>query len=328
MTEQTATTTTEQIPTAPPAAPPSADAGAQPPAVSSAPSGSAPAATIMGDAAPAADKPVAAPADWPSDWRNKMAGDNKDALKTLERFASPADMYKSFDALRSKLSSGETKKALPDNPSAEELTAWRKDNGIPEKPDEYVGKIELPKGMVLGEADKPMAAAFAEFAHEANLTPSQYGKMVAGYYQIQDKITAQREEADMTFNAESQDALRKEWGGDYRANVNAIKNLMSTAPQGYMDRLFNGRTADGKKIGDDPESLKFLVGLAREVNPVATLLPHASNPMQGLTERKAHIETLMRDRTSAYWRGSMAAALQQEYRDIINAEARMKARAA
>ena len=34
-----------------------------------------------------------------------------------------------------------------------------------------------------------------------------------------------------------------------------------------------GRTADGYRVGDDPHVLRWLAGLAREMNPAATLLP-------------------------------------------------------
>jgi len=317
-------------------APPAPAAVVQPPAPPAAPSGTEPAASAPAaasgtliDAATtddAADKPVAIPADWPADWRAKVAGDNKAALKTLDRFASPADMYKALEAARAKISSGEVKKALPDNPTDKELADWRKDNGVPEKPEEY--KIEPPKGFVFGDADKPLLDTFTAHAHKANWSPKQLNEAVAWYVDQQETIRARQEESDSTFQQQAGDALRQEWGNDFRANINSVKNLLSGAPQGFTDRLFGGRMADGKKIGDDPEALKFLAGLAREINPAATLVPASGNPMRGIADRMAEIQKMMGDRTSDYWRGPRSSHLQQEFRDLVTAEEKMKAKAA
>ena len=321
-----------------PVAPPASAAVVQPPASPAAPSGTEPAASAPAPAATtgtlidaasgdAADKPVAIPADWPADWRTKVAGDNKAALKTLDRFASPADMYKALEAARAKISSGEVKKALPDNPTEKELADWRKENGVPEKPADY--KIEPPKGFVFGDADRPLLDTFTAHAHKANWAPKQLNEAVAWYVDQQETIKAQQEERDSSYQQQAGDALRQEWGNDFRANINSVKNLLSGAPQGFTDRLFGGRMADGKKIGDDPEALKFLAGLAREINPTATLLPNTGgNPMRGIADRMSEIQKMMGDRTSDYWRGPRSSHLQQEFRDLVNAEEKMKARAA
>lgn len=74
------------------------------------------------DAAPAAsgtlltsepaDKPVIAPADWPEDWRSKVAGEDAKELARLQRMGSPADVWKAYRALEAKISSGQLKQGL------------------------------------------------------------------------------------------------------------------------------------------------------------------------------------------------------------------------
>ena len=70
--------------------------------------------------------------DWSDDWRSKMAGGDAKEAKRLERFASPKEVFKSYRAFETRLSSGELKSAMPKDAKPENLTAWRAENGIPE----------------------------------------------------------------------------------------------------------------------------------------------------------------------------------------------------
>lgn len=275
------------------------------------------------------DKAVAAPADWPDDWRQKLAGEDKALLKQLDRLGSPADLFKSYRALQQKISSGELKAAgtpYPEKGTDEEKAAWRKENGVPDKAEDY--KIEPPKGFVFGDADKPSLESFQKYAHALNWTPAQLNQAVAWYASEQEQIIARQQQEDGAFRQKAEDDLRSEWGNNYRQNINAVQNLLSSAPTGLSDRLLSARLADGRLLGDDPVALKWLAGLSREVNPVATLSPAVGDPSKTMTARKAELEALIKDRRSVYYRGNDAAKLQTEYRDILAAEERMKSRAA
>src|SRR5262245_1748274 len=82
--------------------------------------------------------PAAAPAEpekkgyWPDGWQARLAGDDPDALKQIGRYASPEEIWKKAKSLERRLSSGELKAVLPKDPKPEDVSAWRKDNGIPE----------------------------------------------------------------------------------------------------------------------------------------------------------------------------------------------------
>jgi hypothetical protein len=157
------------------------------------------------------------------DWRAGLAGEDKDAIKRLSRFTDPTAFYKSYRALESKLSSGEYVKPLADNATPEEKATWRKENGLPEKADDYVAKLALPGGLVIGEAEKPVVAELAGVALDSNLDPKAFNGLVAKYYEIQDKQRQVQEDADANFKRESEDALRTDWqGADYRRNLTAV----------------------------------------------------------------------------------------------------------
>lgn len=333
--DTTAATTTETAATAAPAtteattAAPPADKGTEKPAERG---------TIAAGATE--DKPVAVQADWPDDWREKAAGGDEAELKRLSRFASPADMFKAYRAMEAKLSSGQAKKeALPEGATADEIAAWKKEQGLPLKADEYIEKMELPKGMVFGEAEKPLVNSFAEAALQNNWDTKTYNQALAWWTAEQGRVQAAREAADDQFHQQSDDALRAEWGADYRKNVNAIGNILATLPDEMHIRdgnrtevggvLLAARLPNGRLLGDHPVFVKWLANQARELNPTATLLPAGTGDPTGAMETEIQsIEKLMRDKTSDYWRGPKSGPMQQRYRDLIEGREKIKGRAA
>lgn len=283
------------------------------------------------------------PADWPGDWRDRFAenikpGDKK-FRERLDRFASPLEIGKSWLAAETKISTGEVKKPFPDQGTDEEKAAWRKDAGLPEKAEQFVEKLELPKGVVLGDADKPIMEDFAKAAFDANLDQRAVNTAAKWYFDFIDRQNASRDAADDEFHQKSDDALRAEWGPDYRRHLNAVSNLLSTLPdemhlkdsRGNLvpgGMLVDARLPNGRKLGDYPAVLKWLANQALELNPVASLIPAGAGDISSADTEIARIETLMRDKTSEYWRGPKAADTQQRYRELLAARDKLKNRAA
>lgn len=282
---------------------------------------SADAGTLLGGGGAAdAERPAAAPADWPEDWRTRLAGDDKGLLNKLGRYASPLDFAKAYRNLETKVTSGQLKTTLPDNATPEEVAAWRKEAGLPDSPEGYVP--ELGQGLVLGDADKPLVDGFKQAALDANMTPTQFNKALNWYFAETEKVRQQTEEADAGYKSQAEDVLRQEWGAEYRPNINAINNILEMAPDGTGERLLAGRTADGKRIGDDPGIIKWLAALAREFNPAMPHIPAGSgNPMKATGDRIAEIEAKMG--TPEYWQNSR---LQEEYRDLVEAREKYQSR--
>jgi hypothetical protein len=296
-------------PGAPPAAP-----GATPPAAAATPPAVKPAATIADP--PAEPPPVAMPATWPEKWREEMAGDDKKLLARLERMQSPKDILNSWRAMEQRLSSGELKRALPNNATPEEVAEYRKSWGIPDKPEGY--DITLPNGFVWGEADKPLLQDYTGFALERNLPQDVVKANLEWVVRMQDKMQEQIAQRDENERITGSEALRAEWGKDFKANLTAAKNLFPD--ENTWNLLMGSRAEDGVKIGNKPEVLKLLAGISREVNPFATLVPdNTAAPAKSAEARMAELNGMMRDKSGPYWRGAQANALQQEWRDLFNA---------
>lgn len=273
---------------------------------------------------PPADPSIDPPADppspdaWGEDWRKQYAGDDEKLQKRLDRYASPKAALDALVAAQNKISSGELKTVLPPDASDEERSAWRADNGIPESADGY--EIQLGEGVVIGEADKPTVDSFLERAHNSNLHPDQVNEALDWYFDQQEEQILQRETQDEELRQTFEEELRAEWGQDFRRNVQLANNIL---PDEIKEKLIFARLADenGTPLGSDPEVIRWLTGLAREINPIATVVPGSgANAMQAIESEVAELKGMMGDKKSEYWKGPNAQKNQARYRELIDAQ--------
>lgn len=251
-------------------------------------------------------------------------------MKQLERFGSPKAVYDAYRAINQKIAAGELKSGkLPDKPTPEQIAMYRKEHDVPEQPDGYYEKMSLPDGLVIGEEDKPIVNQVLAAAHAVHAPPQIVNSMVAAYYKAREAEQAAQDDSDLDHKATSEDALRNEWGPEYRQNVNIVKNfLVNTFGEGAA-RILGARLADGKPLGNDPEVLRPLLAVARELNPVATVVGHAGAATPGaIDDRLTAIKKMMGDRDGPYWKGPEAQKLQDEFLHLTRAKERSTSRAA
>lgn len=286
----------------------------------------------LGEAGGGEDKEQAVPANWPANWREIMAGGDEKAIAKLSRYASPANVFKAYRAMEQKMSSGELLRSKPtgdpNDPAVKQaLTEWRAQAGIPEKPEGYLEKI--PSGLVIGEQDKPMVESFIKEMHSADVPPAIAHKALQWYYQTQEQALEQRYESDKINRQQNEDALRSEWGPEFRSNLNAIHSLFDTyGNKEILNNLFTARLADGSPLGDNPDILRFLSGVAREINPSGTIVPiEGRSASETIKTEMQGLEAKMADRHSDYWKGPSAANLQARYRELIELQQKFDRRA-
>ncbi len=312
------------IPAAAPVPPPAAD-----------PAAPKPAATVLSDPPPA--DPNAPPAEpkageWPTDWRERASqgADGKvddKVLQRLKRYASPKAGLEALIHAQNRIAKGEVQKVLGENPTPEEVAEYRKANDIPEKPDGY--KIELADGRVIGEVDKPIIAKIAERLHSSHATPAQVNNAANIYFEVQESLIQQRQDADIDDKVRVEDALRLEYGTEYRGNVNALRNYLESMPGSIGAKLAGARFSDGTLAFNDPDVLRYFTQQAVEANPAATVAPGSSaNPAASLATEIDQLKVEMSDPQSAYWKGPLAEKKQKRYQELRSVEERMKTRAA
>jgi hypothetical protein len=309
------------------------DAPAADPKIDAAPAGDAPAADAAADAGgdkpssfldsaddPAIEKPIAAPATWPEDWRDKMAGEDKALRKRLDRFPEPTAILKSFTELETRFKKGgpAADEPMPDpEKEPEKAKEWRAARGVPDDPTGYA--IPDTVKALVTDADKPKLADFTEAMHKAGISASAVAPVMEWYFKEQAAGVEAVRQADLADKEEVQETLRSEWGADFRANATVAKRFAEEITPGFD--WFSARLPDGRVLGNVPEFVKSLAQMGlREYGDVAFAGGEQTNKT---TARKEELERMMANDPQAY---RADPKLSKEYEQIMEAELKRSAR--
>lgn len=275
------------------------------------------------DAKPDANaKPDESKGYWPEDWRVKASKGDEKLLKRFERYASPEAAMQALIEAQNKISSGEVKASLPKNATEEQVAQWRKDNGIPESPDKY--DLTFKDGLVIGDEDKATIDGFLKVAHARNLDNDSVKETIQWYYKEQERLADERQKTDAAQREETIEALREEWGKEYKPNMNAVKSVLGMFPESVRDLLSGGRMADGRAMLNHPDVVRTFAQLAREINPASTVVPAGSgDPMKSIDDEIAMIESKMG--TPAYIKDEK---MQARYRELVDTKTKLDKKAA
>jgi hypothetical protein len=266
-------------------------------------------------------------ADFPADWRALAAAGDADVEALLGRYDSPRAVARALKVLRAELSRKGPKTAPPGPDAAPEVVAaWRQARGIPARWQAYGDALSLPEAMVLGEADTPVAEDFFQAAHAANIPQPHVDAMLRWYFGHKERQDIERINADADARDASATALRGVWGTAYGRNVNVIGSTLRPIFAAFgldlFDRLLLARMPDGRIVGDDAAMTQALLSLALHIDPAARPTPSAAQGRdQQIAGRRAQIEAIMAapDANTRYWGDP---AVQQEYRDLLEANTR------
>jgi len=266
---------------------------------------------------------------WGDDWRTRMVVGSTDPereLKQIERYESPEQIWRKARELERRMSSGEMKSSLPKGASPEEVARWRTENGIPAEPTGY--KVNMPAGREIPKDDDPFLKTFLASAHKSNYTQEHVDAAISSFYAEVDRQVEAANEAGAAAERATEDALRQEWGADYRPNKAMAEALLARAPAGFRDRFMNGFLADHTPIKASPEAWKWLVQMEREINPASTVVPGAGGDLgKTIDSELSELKKEMADQNSAYWKGPDAEKKQARYRQLLDAQSKMAARA-
>lgn len=229
-------------------------------------------------------RPKANGSTWPDKWREEFAGGDDKTLQRFSRYNSPKDVAAALLAAQNTIAERGLRAKLSEKPTAEELATYRKENGIPEKPEEYLGQLKLKDGMVVGDEDKPIIQAFAAAAHAANMPPAHFSAAVDWYYDELDRQTEARAAADTKAAQEAEDALRKEWGTNYRQTRNVMEAYLDSMPEAIREGFKRGRLADGTPILSSAPAMAWLAQQAAERNPAGIIVPPGGGTMASAIE--------------------------------------------
>jgi len=201
-----------------------------------------------------------------------------------------------------KISSGDYKEVIefPGEGTDDEKSKWRSENGIPESAEKYEFEDESLKAMAFENNLKPEVAQVALDWRTAQQTAA-------------DDALAETDQKDTD---DTEDALRSEWGNEYRVNMNKIHGMLDGAEKGIKEQLMGARLGDGTMLGSNPAVLKFLADLALIQNPTTTLVPAGRDLHGSLAEELKDLQNMMRNKTGEYWKGPKAEGHQARVREL------------
>jgi len=242
------------------------------------------------------DKATTAPATWPEDWVTRVAKGDEKRAKDFAKFQSPEALADAYTALRTRMDSGQVKTALAKDAKPEEIAAWRKDNGIPDAPEKYdLGGLKVP------ESDKGLVGEFLKAAHGSNMTPEQAKVSVESYYAQQSAVASARAAKDVEQQQSALDALNKEWGGNYRRNINILTGtVLSKIPESARALFQDARLPDGTLLLNNVDAVRGLVAIGMELNPAGVVVPAVGGDLgkSAMDEYKGIQKTMRENRTT------------------------------
>lgn len=181
-------------------------------------------------------------------WQDTLPDGLKEFSGILGKYPNPVELARALGHSQ-KLISQKQQAGKPPGPDAkpEEVAAWRKTLGVPDKPEDYGIKApeKLPDGVKWDDAE---AANFSKFAHEIGLTPQQAQKLIeydvgikanmyqAGSGKLAEYVEAQKKE------------LAAEWGDKFQDNAARALNAAQIL----------GLDANDPEIGNSAKMIKAL----------------------------------------------------------------------
>jgi len=204
------------------------------------------------------DPVAAAPADTFS-WKAKI-GEDLSKAPTMQKFADTpeglADVAKSYVNLQKLM--GHEKVPLPKGPEdVDGRAAFNKAIGVPTTPEMYnLPDANAPKEMGAEAFDK---AGFQQVIHKHGLTPEQANGLWKDYTEMsgntfQNSMKTFSDQMDQNVNA-----LRKEWGDAYPANVELGDMVINKFAED--DKMADYLTAT---LSKDPAGMKFLAKIGTQ----------------------------------------------------------------
>lgn len=236
----------------------------------------------------------------------------REALKReLSRYKSQEDYMLAGFAAREKLRSGEYRKAkLPDDATDEEVAAWRKEQGIPDKPEAY----EIPKvaGHKWTNEDDPFIESFKTVAHSAAFSQPQMDAAAKWYAstmaEMQDKYLQTTAQLDREDREHARDILRAELGNaDFKPSLVLMERLIKddeVMPDGLGEIILTARYQDNdgnsRRLVNHPKMARMLIDMARDTYGDAAMI--GGDARVTMNSRKKEIEDIMSSDIKRYYR--------------------------
>jgi hypothetical protein len=264
-----------------------------------------------------------------ADWITAAARGDEKRLERLKRFTDPGALMDSYLNAEAQLSKRGV--SLPgEKATPEEIAAFHKQVGVPEKPEDYKVAPKLPEGFEFNELDKGVVSSITQKMHARGglaAHPQMVQLMQEVYAEASEEAQAQLVARATEIHNETQAALEKEWGPDKARNLGFAKSVVDRFTSGEPEEvrdLLQTPLMNGAKLGDHPVFIRMLAKLGREFgdDPLLSELGSTGDTTATLEAEKAAILKLRADGKFGEYDGK--AARLNQINDALARQARKK----
>ena len=205
---------------------------------------------------------------------------------------------------------GADKIPIPKNPTEDDLSNIYSKLGRPDEPSGYAIQAD---GQILTEGD---VNTYTDIAHKLGLSKAQ-ANGILDYYRssIQQTTEAMSKEAQQEKQM-IEESLKAEWGANYDAKVNQANRAVADIAG---EDLLNMVLEDGTKVGNHPAFIKAFANFAdfkTSVTKEDTISENSVNYRMSPADAKAKIDTIMNDKSHAYWDRKNPVAREKAVKEV------------
>lgn len=199
-------------------------------------------------------------ADWET-FKKSMAGDDPKALEFLNRFADPQQAFKAWQSAQTKLTEGGKIKIPDANSTPEEVAAYNKAIGLPEKVEDYKITAKAPDGYEVTDYDKSALSNITTKVHEALAKGAKPNDIVNFahnlYYEMSADAATKSEETAADLALETERQMRELWGDAEYDNKIALgiagaQKFFPTQDQAEFEKFMGLKLETGHALFDHP----------------------------------------------------------------------------
>ena len=209
----------------------------------------------------AAQEPTGAEPAAQGDWRDSITDEK--VRKFAGQFASPAEAAKAALEFRQKLSN--TIRKPGEDATEEEIEKFREQIGIPKDVSGY--EIQVPEDLP-GEYSLAEDEGLQDFVvkmHDAG-APKEVVKAATDWYYNAIMEHSKQEAAMLATSIEKASSeLRKEWGGEFDANVEGARRAFKQFGGEQMEKALSEATYEGVAIGNHPAFIKAFASIWKRI---------------------------------------------------------------
>jgi hypothetical protein len=196
------------------------------------------------------------------DWTTDLPDNLKE---TGKRFSSKADAVRAINDFRKR----ESQVRVPGKDAKpEEVAAYKKAIGIPEKPEDY----EFPEvdKEAMTEEMKATRAEWSKKFHDLGLPKKTAKELVIAVNEMANRQAAATIEADKVFARQQEEKLRSEWKGEeYDRNLNMANNairVIAGKTGVSIEDLKKIETKDGRFLMDRTDMIRIFAAIGHEMD--------------------------------------------------------------